>query len=87
MIGDFFNFLTGAIFDFFNGFFSIFPQMPFDAQQVSDMMGLQIVATVLSWVNYFLPLDVAAATIALWSTAMMAYVGIKLALKYTEKIV
>lgn len=87
MIADFFEFLLNGVFGFFEGFFSIFPEMPFDAEDLSQMMNLGMVSDVMGWVNYFLPLDIAAAIVALWSTAMMAYVGLKLALRYTGEIV
>lgn len=87
MIADFFEFLMNGVFDFFQGFFGLFPSMPFSAEDLSEMMGLNIVSQVLGWVNYFLPLDVASAILALWAAAMMAYIGLKLSIKYSEKIV
>lgn len=87
MIGDFLDFLIGGIFDLLHGIFGIFPQMPFGADELSEMMGLDIVATVFGWINYFIPLDVASSITALWATAMMAYIGIKLAIKYSTEII
>ena len=88
MIADFLNFLANGIFDFLEGFFGLLPQMPITADDIGDMIeGSNIVSTSLGWMNYFLPLDVAASLVALWCTAMMAYVGLKLAIKYSEKIV
>lgn len=87
MIADFLEFLSNGIFDFLEGFFGLLPAMPFSADDLTDMMGFQIISNVLSWVNYFLPLDIAASMIALWCTALMAYVGLKLSIKYSEKII
>lgn len=86
MIADFLDMLVGGIFDFLGGFFSIFPQMPVSANDLNAYMDGGIVTTVLSWMNYFLPLDVASGIVALWATGMMAYVGLKLAMKYTGEI-
>lgn len=87
MIGEFFNFLADNVFSFINGLLGIFPQMPITTNEIADLAGVNIVGSVLSWVNWFLPLDIAAAIIALWGTAMLAYLGIKLAMKYTGEIV
>lgn len=87
MIGDFFNMLLGGIFDFFNGFFGIFPQMPTDLDRLRQMLGLDLASTVFGWVNWFLPLDIASSIVAIWSVAIMAYVGLKISLKYTSKII
>lgn len=87
MISDFFGFLIGGVFDFLSGLFGILPQMPFSADDVRAFLGVEIVDQALGWANYFLPLDIAAGILALWSTAMMAYVGVKLAMKYTGEIV
>lgn len=88
MIADFLNFLADGVFGFLEGFFGLLPQMPISADDIGDMItGSQIVTTSLGWVNYFLPLDMAASMVALWCTAMMAYIGLKLAIKYSEKIV
>lgn len=87
MIADFFEFLLNGVFDFLNGVLGILPHMPFDASQIQSWLHLSEVSTVMGWINYFLPLDVASSIVALWATALMAYVGVKLALKYTGEIV
>lgn len=86
MIGDFLEFLTGGIFDFLNGLLGIFPRAEIDADVLEQFTGAGITGEVLSWVNYFLPLDIAAAIVALWATGMIAYLGIKMALRYTGEI-
>ena len=87
MIADFLEFLANGVFDFLNGFFGLFPQMPVTGDEVEQMGSITLVQDVVGWVNYFLPIDIAAGILALWATAMMAYVGFKLAIKYSEKIV
>lgn len=87
MIGEFLNFLADAVFGFLNGIIGIFPQMPFEVGDYLDLSGVEMVHTILSWVNWFLPLDVAAAIIALWCTAMLAYLAVKMAMRYSEGIV
>ena len=86
MIGDFFDFLGNSIFDFFNGLLGIFPQMPVNTDELANLAGTRIVGQVLSWVNWFLPLDIASSILALWSVAMMTYLGIKMAMRYTGEI-
>lgn len=87
MIASFFDFLLNGVFDFMTGLFGLLPRMPFSVNDVRAFLGIDIVNTALGWANYFLPLDVAAGILALWSTGMMAYVGIKLAMKYTGEII
>lgn len=87
MIASFLDFLANGIFSFLDGFFSILPQMPISVSDLESLRSLQIVNTVLSWVNYFIPLSAASAIVALWATSMMAYIGIKLAMKYTGEVV
>lgn len=87
MIGNFFNFLANSVFDFINGLLGIFPKTPDVMQNVEQLSGVQTVATVLKWVNWLLPLDIASAMIALWAVAMFSYLGVKMALKYTGEIV
>lgn len=87
MIANFLDFLAQNVFGFINGLLGIFPQMPDTTEQLQTMSDVEIVGKVLSWVNWFLPLDIAASIIALWAVAMMAYLGIKMAMKYTGEIV
>lgn len=87
MIAVFIDFLMDGVFGLLNGFFSIFPKMPFSADDVSDYVSSDIVETSLAWANYFLPLDIAAAAVGLWAAVMMAYVGVKQALRYTGEII
>lgn len=87
MLTSFFDMLFGYVFDFLNGFFGLFPTMPINTQTVSDMLNLPLVATVFGWVNYFLPLDIASSIVALWTVAIMAYVGLKLAMRYSKELV
>ena len=86
MIGDFFDFLGDSIFGFLNGLIGIFPEMPVDTEQIENLASTQIVGNVLGWVNWFLPLDVAAVIFGLWSAAMLTYLGIKMAMRYTGEI-
>ena len=87
MISEFLNFLASSVFDFLEGFFSLLPAMPFTSTDLQSMLNTSLVAQVMGWVNYFLPLDIASSILALWATAMMAYVGLKLSIKYTGKII
>lgn len=87
MIGEFFSFLAGSVFDFINGLLGIFPRVPDVTSQLVELSGVQSVITVLQWVNWLLPLDIASALIALWAVAMLSYLGIKMALRYTGEIV
>lgn len=86
MLISFFEMLANYVFDFLESFFAIFPPMPFDTTIISETLNLPLVATVFGWVNYFLPLDVASSIVALWTTAIMAYVGLKLAFKYSKDL-
>lgn len=87
MIAQFLDFLIGGVFDFLGGFFGLFPQMPDMTTGIRDMLGLELVSEVFGWVNYFLPLDIASSIVGLWSVAIMAYVGLKLAIKYAGDLV
>lgn len=86
MIADFLEFLSNGVFDFLGSFLGIFPRSEVDADVLEQFTGAGITGEVLSWVNYFLPLDIAAAIIALWATGMIAYLGIKMALRYTGEL-
>lgn len=87
MLTDFFDMLFGWVFEFLAGFFSLFPPMPIGNASISQFLSLPLVNTVFDWVNYFLPLDVASSIVAVWSAGMMAYVGIKLAMRYSNELV
>ena len=87
MIGEFFNFLTNGVFGMINGLLGIFPTMPVNADQLVRLSGVELVGTVLGWVNWFLPLDIASAIIALWSVAMMTYLAIKMAIRYSNEVI
>lgn len=87
MISAFLEFLMNGVMSFMNGFFGLFPTMPDNIQQLRQMLGLDMVETVFGWVNYFLPLDIASSIVALWSAAIMAYVALKLGIKYTKAVV
>lgn len=87
MIGDFLDFLIGGVFDLLHGLLGIFPQMPFGSEDVADLMAFDIVGEVYGWINYFLPLDIASSIVALWSAGMMAYIGVKLAIKYSTEVI
>lgn len=86
MIADFLEFLAGGIFDFLNGLLGIFPPMTIDADVLTNYTGSGNVTGVLQWVNYFLPLDVAITLLGLWAVAMITYLGIKMAMKYTGEL-
>ena len=87
MIASFLDFLADNVFGFINGILGIFPSMPVNTDELTTLSGFDIVGKVLSWVNWFLPLDIAASIIALWAVAMMTYLGIKMAMRYTGEIV
>lgn len=87
MISDFLDFLIGGVFDLLSGILGIFPQMPFTSDDLQQYMNVDLVSSVYGWINYFLPLDIASSIVALWATAMMAYIGIKMAIKYSVDVV
>lgn len=87
MLASFFETLFGYVFDFLNGFFGLLPVMPIDNQSISSMLNLPLMQTVFGWVNYFLPLDIASSIVALWTVGIMAYVGLKLAIRYSKELV
>lgn len=86
MIVNFIEMLAGAVFDVLNTIFGFLPAMPFGVDDLELFSSDSIVMQVLAWMNYFLPLQYAAAIVALWSTAMLAYVGIKLSIKYSARL-
>lgn len=86
MITTFINFLVSSVYDFLHGVLGLFPQMPDSINIVRDLFGIEIVAQVYGWVNWFLPLDIASTIVGVWCTAIMAYVGIKLAIRYSAQI-
>ena len=87
MIGEFFNFLANTVFGFLNGLIDIFPAMPINADELETLAGVDIVGTIIAWVNWLLPIEVAATIIGLWANAMLLYLGIKLAMKTTAEVV
>lgn len=84
MIASFIEMLVNSVFDFLGGFFTLFPSNPVDVDSLASTLNSDGVTAVYSWVNWFLPFDIAAPTVALWATAMMAYVGLKLAFRYSD---
>lgn len=87
MIGEFFNFLADSVFGFINGLLGIFPEMTVNTDEIARLAGVDVVANVLGWVNWFLPLDIASSILALWAVAMGTYLAIKMAMRYTGEIV
>lgn len=83
MIGQFFDYLLSGVFDFVGGIIGILPKFPMDDIQ-DALNAVGAVETVLSWVNWFLPIDIASTIIAIWTTSMMAYITIKLGFKYAN---
>lgn len=85
MFAQFLDFLIGGVFDFLGSFIGILPHMP-----MSDIQGAITTAgtvqTVLAWINWFLPVDIAATIITVWCTSMMAYVVAKLGFKYASMV-
>lgn len=86
MIADFFEMLSGVVFSVLNSIFDLLPVMPYGVSDLQAYMSDSIVGTMLSWMNYFLPIVPATAMISLWATGMMAYIGIKLAMKYSNRL-
>lgn len=81
MIADILNNLANGVIDLLIGLVNILPVSPDFTSELANLASVQIVISVMQWVNWFLPLDVAAAMIATWATAMMFYLGVKLAWK------
>ena len=86
MISEFLQMMSDVVFDLLNKIFGIFPQMPFDISNLEEQITNNIIYKAIQWMNYFLPVDMMLGTLALWSTAMMAYIGMKLAIKYSERL-
>lgn len=87
MISDFLNMVFSTIFDLLNPLFDIFPAMPVEwSQVINGFFSIQLVDTVLNWVNWLLPFDVASAIISAWVLGMLTYIGIKVAFG-TAKVV
>lgn len=85
MISDFLEMLAGTVFSLITKLFSVLPAMPFTTDDITQYMEDNLVVQALAWFNWLFPVDVAAAIIGLWSTAMLAYVGLKLAIKYSGR--
>ena len=86
MIAGFLNFLAGGVFSVLNMILDFFPSMPIDLEDLDELFGTNVVVEILSWVNYFVPVSVCCGIVALWATGMMAYVGLKMAIKYSESL-
>lgn len=86
MLVKFIEMLGGAVFNVIETLFGFLPQMPFGVNDLGNWANDSLIVTVLRWMNYFLPLQPAAALVAVWSTAMLAYVGVKLSIKYGSKL-
>lgn len=86
MITRFFEMLSGFVFDLLNMFVGLLPPMPFNLDAVNAFLSNNIVVAVLQWVNYFVPVEVCCGILALWSTAMLGYVGIKMAVNYSGSL-
>lgn len=86
MLVNFIEMLAGTVFSVLETLFGFLPQMPFGVSDLDSYMNDSLLVTVLSWMNYFLPLQPAATIVAVWSTAMLAYIGVKLSIKYGSKL-
>lgn len=84
MITDFLNMLGGAVFDFLDGLLGIFPAANVQVQDFLTATGMT--AQMLGWINWFLPLDIASSILALWAVSMLAYLGIKMAMRYSGEL-
>lgn len=84
MIAKFFVMLSGFVFSVLDVILGFLPQMPFDLSALNDFMSNNIVITVISWINFFIPVSVCCGILALWSTAMLGYVGLKMAVNYSK---
>lgn len=87
MLANFFAFLSSSVFNFADFIVGLLPHMPLSTSQVEAYMSDSIVMNALSWVNWFLPLDIASSIIGLWGVAMMSYVGVRLAMRFTGELV
>ena len=84
MIVQFFDMLAGTVFSVLNFVIVSLPSMPFGTSDLNSYMSNNMVLTVISWVNYFIPVQAATAIVAAWATAMTTYVGVKLSIKYAK---
>lgn len=85
LFAQFLDFLIGGVFDFLGSFIGILPHFPMsDIKDAIDAYGA--IEDVLCWVNWFLPVDIAATIITVWCTSMMAYVVAKLGFKYASMV-
>lgn len=80
MIGSLLNMLSGTAFSVLDLIMSaLLPTIEFNF--VSDLtlaMDNEITLTILSWVNYFLPINMAARLVTAWAAMMLAWFTFKL---------
>lgn len=86
MIVNIIEMIAGAVFDFLNTIFGLLPEMPFGPDDLEIFQNDSIVMQALGWLNWLLPVQMAAGVVALWATAMLAYIGVKLSIKYSSKL-
>lgn len=87
MIANLFEVISGAIFNVLGTIFGMLPAMPYSVSDFIEYMDNNLVINMVSWMNYFLPIGEATAIISVWATAMMSYVGVKLAIKYGNRVI
>lgn len=85
MIADFLQMLQGTVFELLAQILGVLPEMPIDVSSLDAYLTDNILYKVLQWLNWFLPLDAATAMVSLWAAAMMVYIGMKLAIKYSGR--
>lgn len=86
MITGFLEMLTQTVFDLLSKILGVLPAMPFDLSVLEAFKQSKLVITVLSWINYFVPVSTCLAILTTWSVAMMTYIGFKMAIKYSKGI-
>lgn len=89
MLSDFLDFLLNGIFGFLDGLLGIFPASPWEEieEAVSGFgQSLQIVQDVLAWINWLMPLNIAATITSIWIVAVFAYIAIKVGFKYAHSL-
>lgn len=84
MIAQFLNFLSDSVFDLLGTLLGVLaPASALNYQsQIYALMDNELVSTVLSWVNYFLPLGMASTVITAWGVVMIGYIAFKLVMSY-----
>lgn len=84
MIAKFVEFLVDGVFTLLDTFLGVLaPSSSLDfTSQISSLINNNVTQTVLSWVNYFLPLNTAGVVITAWGGIMLGYLAFKLVMSY-----